>query len=62
MSAVVTLRDKVCSSIRKALRGNEISHTREVERAAVRLTFAMPWGHWSNHSKSGERTLPQCGK
>ena len=62
MSAVVTLRNKVRSSIRKALRGNEISHAREVERAAVRLTFAMPWGHWSNHSESREGALPQCGK
>jgi hypothetical protein len=47
MSAMVTLRNKVRSSIRKALRGNEVLHTRELERAAIRLTFTMPWGHWS---------------
>jgi hypothetical protein len=58
----VTLRNKVRSSIRKALRGNELAHTREVERAALRLTFSMPWGHWSDHSEVGGRTLPRCGK
>jgi hypothetical protein len=62
MSAVMTLRNKVRSSIRRALRGNEVAHAREVERAALRLRFSMPWGHWSGNSEAEGRTLPRCGK
>jgi hypothetical protein len=62
MSAVVTLRNRVRSSIRRALRGNEIAHNREVGRAALKLTFVMPWGRWNEHHHFDGHTLPYCGR
>ncbi len=61
MSVLGVLRTRVRSSIRKALRGNEAVHTREIERAAMKLRFAMPWGHWGN-AETASSVLPRCSK
>jgi hypothetical protein len=61
MSMLNVLRNRVRSSIRRALRGNEAAHTREIERAAMRLRFTMPWGHWGN-AETANSGLPRCNK